>query len=124
MTTQSNPVFCSWAGTDTTKAGRRCLTGRSVYGNGTDTTSNRSKVAIALTVGFGCPFGEAREWVVTFGWHPDDPDLATIDDKSKTVTCLETKGFPGLLGQDDLGLRSQAGPSDGNSHPHTSYVIP
>jgi hypothetical protein len=59
-----------------TKAGRRCRTGRSVYGNGTLTMSQGSKFAISPLIGLRRPLVEGHERIIA--WSPiallqDDP---------------------------------------------------
>src|ERR1700736_1479304 len=55
------PCTVSKSPAATTRAGRRWRTGRSVYGNGTLTTSHGSKIGISLAIGFRRPFVEGRE---------------------------------------------------------------
>jgi hypothetical protein len=53
MTSHNRPCAVSISPAATTSPGRRCRTGRSVYGNGTLTMSHTSKIAIGALVRLG-----------------------------------------------------------------------
>ena len=71
-----------------TSPGRRCRTGRLVYGKGTFTTSHVSKTGIGLYVGVARPFRERLERIVSWvgrAAHQDDP--IPLDDIGEFVVC-------------------------------------
>jgi hypothetical protein len=92
-----------------TRARRDCRVNRSVYGNGTLTTSPWLKVAIRLAVGGRVPLAERPEWVIALGdvagLRKNHPLCANLIDE--LVALFELKGHTYGLRNSCLCVASQ-----------------
>src|SRR5215472_10447047 len=105
MISHIRPCAASILSAAMTSAGRRCRTGRSVYGNGTLTMSHTSKIAIGAPVGLGRPLMESSEGIVDrFPLCLGQDYVVTFDPISDLIALAHTEGGTDRLRDRCLGL--------------------
>src|SRR3954470_14088657 len=119
MIAHSSPYRCSRSGIEMMSAGRRSRAALSVYGNGTEITSKRSKVGIALPIRFRCPLGKAGERIVLFWCGADLLDLAVLDQECEVVARSNAENLPDWLRHHELRLGAEP-----SFHKCIRHVIP
>src|ERR1043166_1999913 len=103
--THSNPCAASIGPAAMRSPGRCCRTGRSVYGDGTLTTSHGLKAVIGPPVILGGPFAERREWIISRRTRRLGYDHSTsLDLVGKLVAFAHAQRFAHGLGNGRLRL--------------------
>ncbi len=122
MTSHKRPCASSIAPAATTRAGRRCRTGRSVNGNGTLTMSHTSKIAIGALVSLGRPFVERSERAVDrFRFCLGQNHVVAFDPISEFIAPAHTQSGADRLRDRCLGL---AGDFARDHRHHRAAAVP
>ena len=111
IASQSRPCRLASSPAARMSAGRRCRTGRSVYGNGTLTISQTSKSAIGLGVGFRCPLVKGAEWILDrIAIALGQDHLLTLDPVRQHISLGEVQRLAYRSRNCRLGLARQSAP--------------